>query len=149
MDVHSAFRLGNRQPTKIRPLKVIMMRKQRKDVIDNAKFIGTKAPYPFRKVVIVKDLTSRQREENKQRRINKQQRNKQKSPAKINNEVQVHTNSSPMDQEGSSHRNAYSEETVLNTIVNNEETIIGGFSQDVDAAKLRALYPTEKGESPV
>lgn len=150
VDVHSAFRLGNRQPTKIRPLKVIMMsKKQRKDVIDNAKFIGTKAPYPFRKVVIVKDLTPRQREENKQRRINKQHRNKQKSPAKINNEVQVHTNSSPMDQEGSSHRNAYSEETVLNTMVNNEETIIGGFSQDVDAAKLRALYPTEKGESPV
>ena len=150
VDVHSAFRLGNRQPTKIRPLKVIMMsKKQRKDVIDNAKFIGTKAPYPFRKVVIVKDLTPRQREENKQRRINKQHRNKQKSPAKINNEVQVHTNSSPMDQEGSSHRNAYSEETVLNTMVNNEETIIGGFSQDIDAAKLRALYPTEKGESPV
>ena len=91
-----------------------------------------------------------QREENKERRINKQHMNKQKKrPAKTNNEVHVHTNSSPMDQEGSSHHNAYSEETVFNTIVNNEETKIGGFSQDVDAAKLRALYPTEKGESPV
>ena len=150
VDVHSAFRLGNRQLTKIRPLKVIMMsRKQRKDVIDNAKFIGTLAPYPFRKVVIAKDLTHRQREENKQRRINKQHMNKQKNPAKTNIEVHVHTNSSPMDKEGSSHHNVYSEETVLNTMVNNEETIIGGFPQDVDAAKLRALYPTEKGESPI
>ena len=29
VDVHSAFRLGNRQPTKIRPLKVIMMSKNK------------------------------------------------------------------------------------------------------------------------
>ena len=39
--------------------------------------------------------------------------------------------------------------TVMNTIESNDETVIGGLSQGDDAAKLRALYPTEKGESPV
>ena len=72
VEMHSAFRLGNRQPNKIRPLKVTLTnRKQRKDIIDNARDIGTKAPYPYREIIIVKDLTHRQRVENKQRRINK------------------------------------------------------------------------------
>ena len=54
-----------------------------------------------------------------------------------------------MDQGTSSHYNAYHEQTVMKTIESNDETVIGGLSQGDDAAKLRALYPTEKGESPV
>ena len=54
-----------------------------------------------------------------------------------------------MDQGTSSHYNAYHEQTVMNTIESNDETVIGGLSQGDDAAKLRALYPTERGESPV
>ena len=77
--MHSAFRLGNRQPNKISPLKVTLTnRKQMKDVIDNAREIGTKAPYPYRKVIIVEDLTPRQRVENKQRRMNKKSASTQK-----------------------------------------------------------------------
>ena len=37
----------------------------------------------------------------------------------------------------------------MNTIESNIETVIGGLSQGDDAAKLIALYPTERGESPV
>ena len=54
-----------------------------------------------------------------------------------------------MDQGTSSHYNAYHEQTVMNTIESNNETVIGGLSKGDDAAKLRALYPTERGESPV
>ena len=63
-EVQSAFRLGNRQPDKNRPLKVIMKNKHlRKEIIDNAKHISSKALPIYKKVVIVKDLTPRQREE--------------------------------------------------------------------------------------
>ena len=79
VEMHSASRLGNRQPNKIRPLKVTLTnRKQRKDIIDNASDIGTKAPYPYKKVIIVKDLTPTQRAENKQRRMNKKSASTQK-----------------------------------------------------------------------
>ena len=67
-ELQSAFRLGNRQPDKNRPLKVIMKNKHlRKEIIDNAKHtcISSKAPPIYKKAVIVKDLTPRQREENK------------------------------------------------------------------------------------
>ena len=50
-----------------------------------------------------------------------------------------------MDLGTSSHYNAYHEQTVMNTIESNDETVIGGLSQGDDAAKLRALYPTERG----
>ena len=72
---------------------------------------------------------------------------KKKSPEKSSQAV--HANSSPMEQWTSSHYDAYHEQIVMNTIESNDETVIGGLSQDDDAAKLRALYPTEKGESPV
>ena len=68
-EVPSAFRLGNRIPGRNRPLKVIMGNRQlRKAILDSARDIKTKAQKQFDKVIIVKDLTPRQREENKKRR---------------------------------------------------------------------------------
>ena len=150
VEMHSAFRLGKRQPNKIRPLNVTLTnRKQRKDIIDNAREIGTKAPYPYRKVIIFKDLTPRQRVENKQRIMIKKSASTQKKKSPEKSSQAVHANSSPMDHGTSSHYNAYHEQTVMNTIESNDETVIGGLSQGDDVAKLRALYPTEKGESPI
>ena len=87
VEMHSAFRLGNKQPNNIRPLKVTLTnRKQRKDIIDNARDIGTKAPYPYREDIIVKDLTPRQRVETKQRRMNKKSASTQKKKV-LNNQA--------------------------------------------------------------
>ena len=66
---------GNRQPDKNRPHKVIMKNRHlRKDKIDNAKHISSKAPPMYKKVVIVKDLTPRQREETKKKKKKKKKK---------------------------------------------------------------------------
>ena len=101
VEVPSAFRLGNRWTNRTGPLKVIMNNhRQRKDITDNAKYIGAKGPLPFKKVVIVKYLTSRQREENKMRRMNRNQGN-QTSKTGVTSSVRtiqnVQARNSPMD----------------------------------------------------
>ena len=63
-DFKVAVRLGSwntDQTDRILPMKITLRHKAlRKEILDNAKQIGTKAPEPLKKVVIVKDLTPAQ-----------------------------------------------------------------------------------------
>lgn len=69
VEIKLMFRLGNKKQGVIRPLKVILEnRKTRKEILDNAKHISTKVQGKYKKVVIVKDLTQKQRDFNRKRR---------------------------------------------------------------------------------
>ena len=62
LNIVTSARLGKREEAKTRPLKVILnSTAQRKFLLDNAKFIGSKAPEDFQRVIITKDLTLEQR----------------------------------------------------------------------------------------
>ena len=77
IDINVTFRIGKPTEGKTRPLKVVLNnKKHRKNIIEKAHLIKsfTKSN-EFQKCIITKDLTPRQREENKQRRL---ERNKQK-----------------------------------------------------------------------
>ena len=64
IDIVNLFRLGKPLPDKCRPLKVILSNKaHRKFLLDNGRFIPTKAMAEFRRVVITKDWTPQQRED--------------------------------------------------------------------------------------
>ena len=70
----TCFRLGKKQANKIRPLKIILAEKaQRRFMLENAKFIPTKLPPEWKKVIISKDLTPVQREERKKFVSNKKE----------------------------------------------------------------------------
>lgn len=72
VEVRLAFRLGNKKDDVIRPLKVILENKKtRRDILNNTKQIANNVPELLKRVVIVKDLTPKQRELNKKRRANK------------------------------------------------------------------------------
>ena len=59
--IETSYRLGKKDPTKTRVLKVILVdRKQRKYLLNNSRFIKDKIPH-FKDVVIFKDLTKEQR----------------------------------------------------------------------------------------
>ena len=66
LEVTAQFRLGKTKMNAIRPLKVILKNKsQRKFLLENARFISTKAERKLSKVVILKDLTPKQQGERK------------------------------------------------------------------------------------
>ena len=74
LNIVTCFRLGKKQANKIRPLKVILAEKaQWKFMLENAKFIPTKLPPEWKKVIISKDLTPVQREERKKFVSNKKE----------------------------------------------------------------------------
>jgi hypothetical protein len=79
-DVKVAFRLGNPKKETHRPLKLVMNnKKHRKDIIENALKLKL-LPQTSRlaKYIIAKDLTIRQREENKKRWEEEKQNGKKK-----------------------------------------------------------------------
>ncbi len=79
-DVKVAFRLGNPKKETNRPLKLVMNnKKHRKDIIENTLKLKL-LPQTSRlaKCIIAKDLTIRQRGENKKRREEKKQNGKKK-----------------------------------------------------------------------
>ena len=78
IDIKLAFRLGTPQSGKIRPLEVIFNnKKHRKDILDHASNIRSiSASTGLHKCIIAKDLTVRQREENKKRREERKAKNK-------------------------------------------------------------------------
>ena len=70
VQVNTCFRIGKPTQGICRPLKVILHEKRhRNKLIENAKLIGSRCEGVLKKCIIVKDLTTRQRDENKQRRI--------------------------------------------------------------------------------
>ena len=72
VDVNVGFRLGNKDPKKTRPLKLILNNKrQRKEIMDNVSKIKNLHDQNLKKCIVVKDLTPSQREINKQRRLEK------------------------------------------------------------------------------
>jgi hypothetical protein len=83
-DVKVAFRLGNPKKETNRPLKLVMNnKKHRKDIIENALKLKL-LPQTSRlaKCIMAKDLTIRQREENKKRREEKKQ-NEKRNPLEM------------------------------------------------------------------
>ena len=68
----TSYRLGKRDDSKIRPLKVILEdRAQRKFILDNSKSIPSKAHPRFQNIFVVKDLTPTQRQERRERWLNR------------------------------------------------------------------------------
>ena len=69
VDIKLCFRLGNRHDGSTRPLKIILNnKKQRKDIVDRA-FNIKNLKSNMKRCIITKDLTPRQREANKRRRL--------------------------------------------------------------------------------
>ena len=95
LNIVTSARLGKREEAKTRPLRVILDSKaQRKFLLDNAKFIGSKAPEVFQRAIITKDLTLEQRKERKEKIANRRRPNEligqQQSPP-LPMEVRVDT----------------------------------------------------------
>ena len=68
LNIVTSYRLGKKTEGKTRPLKVVLDSKaQRKFILENAKFIATKARPKFKRVIITKDLTEEQRKERRER----------------------------------------------------------------------------------
>ena len=69
VDITSCFRIGKPGTDRTRPLKVILKeKKHRNDIIQQARNIKTNCDGDLKNCIIVKDLTERQRNENKERR---------------------------------------------------------------------------------
>lgn len=84
VDITSIFRLGNPKKDVHRPLKVVLNnKKQRKTILDNSSKIRLLAGTVYEKCIIVKDLTTKQRKANKERRENQK---KGKTPKKVTNQ---------------------------------------------------------------
>ena len=78
LNIVTSARLGKREEAKTRLLKVILnSTAQRKFLLDNAKFIGSKTPEDFQRVIITKDLTLEQRKVRREKIGNKRRPNEQ------------------------------------------------------------------------
>ena len=105
VDVKLCFRLGNKQNNTNRPLKIILNnKKQRKEIIDSAANIKSLQSSVFKRCIITKDLTPRQREANKQRR-----EDKKKGETKVKDRAEVGVTQTASDESD------YNDETVLDT----------------------------------
>lgn len=139
VEVNIAFRLGNKRDNYNRPLKVILENKKtRREIIENAKHIELKAPDNLKRVVMVKDLTPKQRVENKKRRMENRQRlgngrnnranvpdrNGRRERENVPDSIRAHNDSSRnlfettdmeigMETQNSTIRNAYTEDTII------------------------------------
>ena len=99
-------------------------------------------------MVIVRDLTPRQREENKKRRPERQNKDKQKPST--SKHCQYDNKVLQMDHQPSSPSKAYDNVTIHNNNVEqNDTTVIGGLSQGIYADEKQTVYGTVRGESPV
>ena len=89
------FRIGKQEAQKTRPLKIILHnKKQRKEIIDKSyqiKKIPSSSEY--KKCIITKDLTVRQRDENKARRLLYQKEKKKDLHTSTYEEVTITDNS--------------------------------------------------------
>ena len=66
------YRLEKKDDSITRPIKMVLESKaQRKFLLDNARFIQSKAPLQLKRVIITKDLTPKQREERRAKFRNK------------------------------------------------------------------------------
>ena len=85
--------LGKKSLTSNRPLKLVLeMKSQKKFLLDNAKSLPEKAPGNLRQVIIVKDMTFKQREERRRNRgMWKQQIDK------ISNQIIITSNTMEID----------------------------------------------------
>ena len=99
-------------------------------------------------MVIVRDLTSRQREEGKKRRLERQNKDEQKPSTSKHS--QYANKVLQMDHQPSSPYKAYDNVTIHNnTVEQNDATVIGGLSQGIYADGIQTMYGTVRGESPV
>ena len=72
VEIRLLFRVGSKKVGSIRPLKIVLNNKrQRKEILDQVRFIKSKAPPTLQRCVITKDFTPRQRDENKKKRQQK------------------------------------------------------------------------------
>ena len=80
--INYSYRLGKKVESKTRPLKLVLDSKaQRKFLLDNARFVQTKADDNYKRVIITKDLTPAQRWERREKiaKIRAQRRSNQSS----------------------------------------------------------------------
>ena len=62
LQITHGFRLGKKSSTTNRPLKLVLeMKSQKKFLLNNAKLVPEKAPMSLRQVIIVRDMTIKQR----------------------------------------------------------------------------------------
>ena len=157
IDIKDAFRIGNPDPKKTRPLKIILNNKQhRKNILDNVhKIKYLPEQLGLKKCICVKDLTIRQRETNKMRRESKPKRLSTKTTVRPNEnhgylDVTIHDreNNSIPELEKSEEMsqlllkpvtqlqflpNDYSSQAPLSSPFSDlEETIIGGTNMQED-----------------
>ena len=67
LNIVTSFRLGKKENSKIRPMKIVLDSKaQRKFLLDNARHIPRKTNEAYHKVIISKNLTVQQREERRE-----------------------------------------------------------------------------------
>lgn len=92
LNIVTSFRLGKKEDSKIRPLKIVLDSKaQRKFLLDNARHIPRKTNEAYHKVIISKDLTLQQREE---RRETLKTRRQQKTAQTDSQQIRVDQGSS-------------------------------------------------------
>lgn len=94
LNIVLSYRLGAKDDLKIRPLKVILDSKsQRKYILENARFIPTKAEAKYKNVIITKDLTKQQRTERREQ-IRQKKANRQADRDKAANSPVRHPTAS-------------------------------------------------------
>ena len=100
--INSCFRIGKPGEGATRPMKIILSdKRQRNKLIENAKSIGEKCHGQLKKCILVKDLTPRQRDENKLRRaerIKETNKNQDALQAKDNEEMMDFNNTTIISQ---------------------------------------------------
>ena len=94
VEYKAVFRLGKvndvTKPSKPRPIKLVLeSKKQRRQILDNAKKIPTDAPIDLKRAIISKDLTEQQRSENKKKRESKKLDNVNLPKSKENKEKEM------------------------------------------------------------
>ena len=78
LNIIMSYRLGKKVESKTRPLKLILDSKaQRKFLLDNSRYVPTKADECFNRVIITKDLTPSQRQERREKIIKAKARRQQ------------------------------------------------------------------------
>ena len=84
LNITAFYRLGKKEPAKTRPLRVVLDSKsQRKFLLENAKYISSKTPETYQRVIIAKDLTPEQRKERCEKYQEKKRRkNQNQAPAR-------------------------------------------------------------------
>ena len=148
----TSYRLGKRNPTTTRVLKVILEdRKVRKFLLDNSKNIRTSTEDKFKNVIIFKDLTIEQRADRKNKLEEKNKEKRLAEAAEIEaQETEVNRNNTNISALSQILEDPFNAETMVDmtirertanmSVINatsNEETVIGGVRVEGETEQSR------------